>query len=86
MAESDACLVVTETDHVDRLYVPESGVRWELFAPSDRSTECPFKGRASYSDPLPEVAGIAGHVSFYDNHFRMCGATGRGSVRTANQD
>ena len=26
IAEGDACLVVTETDHVDRLYFPESAV------------------------------------------------------------
>lgn len=92
VAESDACLVVTETDHVDRLYFPESDVRWDLFTPSDRTTVCPFKGRASYwdlrdpagmaggsvegavwsyRDPFPEVAGIAGYVSFYDEHFRI---------------
>ncbi|BBZ71761.1 DUF427 domain-containing protein [Mycobacterium paraseoulense] len=48
VAQSDRCLVVTETDHEDRLYFPESDVRWELFRPSDHSTVCPFKGRASY--------------------------------------
>ncbi|WP_283612541.1 DUF427 domain-containing protein [Mycolicibacterium poriferae] len=48
VAESDHCLVVTETDHVDRLYFPESGVRWEYFADSDHTTVCPFKGVATY--------------------------------------
>lgn len=48
VAKSDRCLVVTETDHQDRLYFPESDVRWELFHPSNHSTVCPFKGRASY--------------------------------------
>lgn len=48
VAESDTCLLVTETDHADRLYFPESAVRWELFMPSPRTTVCPFKGRASY--------------------------------------
>lgn len=84
VAESDRCLVVTETDHDDRLYFPESDVRWDLFAPSDHTTVCPFKGRANYwtltsatpvienvvwtyRTPLPEVAAIAGHVSFYDD-------------------
>lgn len=88
IAESDNCRVVTETDHVDRLYFPESDVRWDLLTPSDRTTECPFKGRATYWDlagapdqaegvawtyrtPLPEVAGIAGYVAFYDKHFRI---------------
>ena len=48
VAESDHCLVVTETDHVDRLYFPESGVRWEYFADSDHTTVCPFNGVATY--------------------------------------
>jgi acyl-CoA thioesterase-2 len=88
LAESDRCLVVTETEHDDRLYFPESDVRWDLFVPSDHTTVCPFKGRASYwslagadpaaqnvvwtyRTPLPEVAAIAGHVSFYDNALRV---------------
>ncbi len=88
VAESDGCLVVTETDHVDRLYFPESDVRWDQLTPSDRTTECPFKGRATYwglvgahdqadgvawtyRTPLPEVAGIAGYVAFYDTNCRI---------------
>lgn len=88
VAESDACLVVTETDHVDRLYFPEADVNWALFTPSDHSSVCPFKGAAHYWDltgaepvtpnvawayrtPLPEVADIAGHVSFYDDRLRV---------------
>lgn len=88
LAESDSCLLVTETDHVDRLYFPESAVNWALFSPTEHTTVCPFKGRASYwsltgaeptipnvvwtyPSPLPEVAGIAGHVSFYDKTLRV---------------
>jgi len=88
LAESDRCLVVSETDHDDRLYFPESDVQWQLFAPSDHTTVCPFKGRASYwtlagvdpavenvvwtyRTPLPEVAAIAGYVSFYHDVLRV---------------
>ncbi|GAB3014698.1 DUF427 domain-containing protein [Mycobacterium bourgelatii] len=88
VAESDRCLLVTESDHEDRLYFPESDVRWDLFVPSDHATVCPFKGRASYwtlsgadpvvenvvwayRTPLPEVADIAGYVSFYDDVLRV---------------
>ena len=46
LAESDACLRVEETKHVDRLYFPEADVNWELFAPNDHHTICPFKGEA----------------------------------------
>lgn len=88
LAESQNCLLVTETDHVDRLYFPESAVNWDLFTATDHTTVCPFKGQASYwsltgteavipnvvwayPTPLPEVAGIAGHVSFYDKALRV---------------
>ncbi|QLL08940.1 DUF427 domain-containing protein [Mycobacterium vicinigordonae] len=59
LAESDRCVVVTETDHEDRLYFPEFAVQWELFEPSEYTTVCPFKGRASYwnltgTDPAVE--------------------------------
>lgn len=59
LAESDRCLVVAETDHIDRLYFPESAVHWEHFASSDYTSVCPFKGRATYwnlvaADPVIE--------------------------------
>ncbi|CAA0079442.1 Uncharacterised protein [Mycolicibacterium vanbaalenii] len=50
LADSDRCLVVTETDHVDRLYFPDDSVRWQHFAPSRTTSVCPFKGLASYWD------------------------------------
>ncbi|MCF6390532.1 thioesterase family protein [Mycobacterium sp. MBM] len=50
LAESDACLIVTETDHADRLYFPEAAVRWHYFAESVYTTVCPFKGVATYWD------------------------------------
>lgn len=59
LAESDRAGLLTETRHVDRLYIPEGDVRWELFEANDHSTVCPFKGRAQYwtltaSDPPQE--------------------------------
>jgi len=48
LARSDRCLLVQEQQHVDRLYFPESDVRWELFEPTEHHTICPFKGRADY--------------------------------------
>jgi acyl-CoA thioesterase-2 len=84
LAESDGCLRVEEANHVDRIYVPEGDVRWELFEATDTATTCPFKGEASYftltaSDPplrdlvwtyrapFEEVAGLAGHVCFFED-------------------
>jgi uncharacterized protein (DUF427 family)/acyl-CoA thioesterase len=48
LAESDACLLVEESDHAAQLYFPEASVRWEHFAATDHHTICPFKGEASY--------------------------------------
>ena len=88
LAESSECLLVTETDHIDRLYFPRSALDWDQFSESDTSSICPFKGEASYLNlrtegepitdvawsyptPLPEVAGIADYVSFYDDRLRV---------------
>lgn len=88
VAQSEHCLVVKETDHVDRLYFPAVDVVWDLLTATDHTTVCPFKGEAtywnlhhgddvvenvawSYPTPLPEVAGIGGHVSFYDRALRV---------------
>jgi acyl-CoA thioesterase-2 len=56
LAESQAALRVWETDHVERLYFPESDVPFDLFEPNDHHSVCPFKGEADYvtltaSDP-----------------------------------
>lgn len=65
LAESDRCLVVTETDHDDRLYFPESAVRWEHFAPSEHTSVCPFKGRANYWNLTAADPAIANVVWTY---------------------
>jgi uncharacterized protein (DUF427 family)/acyl-CoA thioesterase len=59
IALSERCLVVRETDHVDRLYVPAVDVRWELLESTDHHTVCPFKGQADYwssvgTDPVED--------------------------------
>jgi uncharacterized protein (DUF427 family)/acyl-CoA thioesterase len=48
LAESDSCVRLEETKHVDRLYFPEEHVRWEHFTPNDHHSVCPFKGEADY--------------------------------------
>lgn len=48
VAESTRALRVIETDHVERLYLPEEDVDARLLRPNDHETVCPFKGRASY--------------------------------------
>lgn len=48
IAQSDACLLVQESDHDSRLYFPEGAVNWEWFEASSLQTFCPFKGDAIY--------------------------------------
>ncbi len=48
LAESREALRLIETDHVERLYLPEEDVRLELFESNDHHTVCPFKGEADY--------------------------------------
>jgi uncharacterized protein (DUF427 family)/acyl-CoA thioesterase len=62
LAESDACLIVKESDHAPQLYFPEASVAFEHFEATAHHTICPFKGEADYwtlvaSDPpLANVA------------------------------
>jgi uncharacterized protein (DUF427 family)/acyl-CoA thioesterase len=87
LAESDACLIVKESDHPAQLYFPEASVAWEHFRATDHHTVCPFKGEAdywslasepslenavwAYRKPLAEVAGLAGYVAFYPDRFAV---------------
>ncbi|WP_420638151.1 DUF427 domain-containing protein [Candidatus Poriferisocius sp.] len=48
LAESDACVIVKESDHQDQLYFPVADVNWEHFTKTDEHTVCPFKGEADY--------------------------------------
>lgn len=48
LAQSDRCVRVEESNHVDRIYLPAEDVRWELFEESATTSACPFKGGASY--------------------------------------
>jgi acyl-CoA thioesterase II len=59
IAESTTALRVLETDHAERLYFPESDVRFDLFEANDHHSICPFKGEADYwtltaADPAQE--------------------------------
>jgi acyl-CoA thioesterase-2 len=87
LAESRSCIRVVESKHVDRMYFPEADVRWELFEPTAHHTICPFKGDASYwtlagdppeenvvwayHEPVEQVAGLRGHVAFYQERLRI---------------
>lgn len=48
LADTRRALFLFETGHPTRYYLPPEDVRMDLLAPTQRSTVCPYKGRASY--------------------------------------
>ncbi len=48
VAESDHPVLLDETGLPTRYYLPREDVRTDLLRPTSFTTECPFKGRASY--------------------------------------
>jgi uncharacterized protein (DUF427 family) len=79
LAESASPSLVFETNLPTRFYLPREDVRVEL-RPSELHTYCAYKGEASYwsvdgeedlvweyKAPLPDAAGLEGHVAFYDD-------------------
>lgn len=84
VAESDRPLILFETGLPPRYYLPRDDVRTELLTSTDTTTQCPYKGTASYwsvkaghggtdlvwcyEDPLPEMSKIAGHLCFFNEH------------------
>jgi uncharacterized protein (DUF427 family) len=77
VAESSKPVKLFETSLAPRYYLPISDVQAEVLTPSSTSTVCAYKGTASYltvagvpdaawtyQTPFPEVAAIAGLLSF----------------------
>jgi len=48
LAESASPVMVFETGLPTRYYLPKADVRMDLLAPTDRETQCPYKGTARY--------------------------------------
>lgn len=83
LAETHRPSLVFETNLATRYYLPREDVQVEL-VPSDTHTICAYKGEASYwsvpghedivwgyEDPLPDAAGLAGLVAFYDEKVQV---------------
>ena len=87
LADSHHTILVDEQDHALVVYFPAADVAWDRLVAIDAyTTYCPFKGEASYwartddpltplawcyATPLAEVAGIAGHIAFYQDDVRI---------------
>ena len=48
IARTRRALALSETGYPVRYYIPPDDVRMELLEPTERTSVCPYKGRASY--------------------------------------
>jgi uncharacterized protein (DUF427 family) len=85
LASTSAALLVDEQDHGLVFYFPPEDVHFELLAPTDDRSRCPYKGDAqywrladgtepvawAYAEPYPQVAPITGYVAFYQDRVRV---------------
>ena len=65
VAESDQCLLVRESDHLDQLYFPRACLDDALLTGSDHHTVCPFKGQAAYHGLLVDGTALDDAVWYY---------------------
>ena len=79
LAETSRPRVLFETGLPPRYYIPRDDVRMDLLSSSDSTTQCPYKGTASYwsvdgnddlvwcyEDPIPAAADVKGLIAFYN--------------------
>lgn len=87
LADSAHAIVLHESNHADRYYLPREDVNWDLLQKTDSTSHCPVKGDADdywslVSDPTTDVAwsyptpfdylhSIAGYVAFYSERVQV---------------
>lgn len=87
IADSVRAIVLHETDHADRYYLPRDDVDWSLLQTTESRTHCPVKGDAddywalktepgtdvawSYPAPFDYLQSIAGYVAFYPERVQV---------------
>lgn len=78
LADTTRAIELRETGYPPRQYLPRDDVRMDLLTPTETTTNCPFKGDASYFSfgehedvawsyerPLASLKEIEGRVVFY---------------------
>lgn len=69
LAESDAPVLLFETGHSTRYYLPPSDVDASVLADSDLQTGCPYKGFAAYRDVVLDGREHPNLFWYYDAPF-----------------
>ena len=94
IVETDRAFMLREADYPPVLYFAPEAVDETALRPTDHTTWCPFKGRASYfsigddptlanavwmyDDPFEEVGAIKGCFAFYPNSVDVAAQEGEG--------
>ena len=87
LADSSKAIVLHETGHADRYYLPREDVDFTLLQATASRSHCPVKGDAddywaltgdpttdvawSYPTPFDYLQPIAGYVAFYSERVRV---------------
>ncbi|SFR43314.1 Uncharacterized conserved protein, DUF427 family [Yoonia tamlensis] len=67
LGESQDALELTEGDNAPVIYFPRSDIAMAFLEPSQTTTQCPYKGTASYFSIVAKSGPIADAVWSYEN-------------------